>query len=91
LLSTVLPGIHRVPGYRGVYLMRRDIADGVEFTTLTFFESLDAVRAFAGERYDVAVVPDEARRLLLRFDETSQHFDIVLAPEQAGSRSGRRC
>jgi heme-degrading monooxygenase HmoA len=83
LMSTILPGIHRVPGYLGAYLMRRDVEDGVEFATLTFFESMEAVRAFAGERYELAVVPDDARALLLRFDETSQHFDIVLAPQLA--------
>ncbi len=80
LRTKVLPGIHRVPGYKGAYLMRRDVEDGVEFVTLTLFESLDAVRAFAGERHEVAVVPAEARRLLSRFDPTSTHYEIVIAP-----------
>ena len=48
LRTRILPGIHRVDGYRGAYLLRRDVDEGVEFTTLTFFESMDAVRAFAG-------------------------------------------
>ena len=49
LLETkILPGIHRVKGHAGAYLLRRDIPYGVEFVTLTFFDSLEAVRAFAG-------------------------------------------
>jgi heme-degrading monooxygenase HmoA len=77
LRAEVLPGIHRVDGYDGAYLLRRDLEDGVEFVTLTLFESLDAVRAFAGEDYEAAVVPPEARKLLSRFDQTSDHYEIV--------------
>lgn len=80
LRSKVLPGIHRVDGYRGAYLLRRDAGTEVEFVTITFFESMDAVRAFAGEQYDVAVVPPEAQALLSRFDATSVHYDTLLAP-----------
>lgn len=81
LRAKVLPGIHRVNGYRGAYLLRRDAGTEVEFVTITFFESMDAVRAFAGEEYDVAVVPPEAQALLSRFDATSVHYDTLLAPE----------
>ena len=78
LRAHVLPGIHRITGYRGATLLRRDGEDEVEFVTLTFFESLDAVRAFAGADYEVAVVPPEARALLHRFDERSRHYEVVL-------------
>jgi heme-degrading monooxygenase HmoA len=81
LRAHVLPGIHRVAGYRGAYLMRREVEEGVEFCTLTFFDDLDAVRAFAGEDYAVAVVPPEARALLSRFDATSLHYDVLATPE----------
>jgi len=81
LQARILPGIHRVRGYRGAYLLRRDVKEGVEFVTLTFFDSLEAVRAFAGEEYEVAVVPPEARKLLSRFDEKSTHYDTVVTPD----------
>lgn len=79
LLTDVLPGIaaRGVPGYRGASLQRRDTSDGVEFMTVLSFESLDAVRAFAGEDHEVAYVPDRARRLLTRFDERSAHYTLV--------------
>ncbi len=80
LRAEVLPGIHRVEGYRGAYLFRRALDDEVEFVTLTLFASMDAVRTFAGDEYAVAVVPLAARQLLSRFDETSIHYDMILTP-----------
>ena len=81
LRNKVLPGIHRVSGYGGAYLLKRAAPDGVEFVTVTFFESLNAVRAFAGSDYEQAVVPPDARVLLKRFDERSTHYEVVLGPE----------
>ena len=78
LRKKILPGIHRVDGYRGAYLMRRERAGEVEFVTVTFFESMDAVRAFAGPDFELAVVPPEARELLTRFDARSAHYDIAM-------------
>jgi heme-degrading monooxygenase HmoA len=84
LLETeVLPGIRKVDGYRGAWLLRREVPEGVEFVTLTLFESLDAVRAFAGPDYEKAVIHEEAARLLSRYDERSVHYEVVLGPEDA--------
>jgi heme-degrading monooxygenase HmoA len=82
LRGEVLPGIHRIPGHRGAYLLRREREGRVEFVTLTLFDDLDAVRAFAGEDYEAAVVPPEARALLDDFDERSAHYEIVIEPER---------
>lgn len=79
----VLPELRDVAGCRGAYLLRRDDADGAEFVTLTLFDSLDAVRAFAGEQYETAVISDEARAVLRDFDATAQHFTIIVAPTDA--------
>ena len=65
-----------IPGYRGIELLRRVVAGEVEFVTLMRFDSLEAVRAFAGEDYETAVVPPSARRLLSRFDARSAHFEL---------------
>jgi heme-degrading monooxygenase HmoA len=78
LKKKILPGIHRVDGYRGSYLLRRPRGDETEFVTITFFESLDAVRDFAGSDYELAVVPREAQELLTRFDARSAHYDIAM-------------
>ena len=83
LRSEILPGIHRIKGYQGAYLLRRDSGAEVEFVTLTFFDSMDAVRAFAGEDYELAVIPPHARKLLSRFDARSVHYETILKPEGA--------
>jgi heme-degrading monooxygenase HmoA len=80
LRSEVLPGIHRISGFKGAYLFRREADEEIEFVTLTLFESLDAVRAFAGDDYEVAVVPPEARKLLSHFDARSVHYETRLTP-----------
>jgi heme-degrading monooxygenase HmoA len=69
-----------IQGYRGIHLLRRDVDDGVEFVTIMWFDSPDAVRAFAGDDYDVAVVPPRARQLLSRFDGRSAHYHVVETP-----------
>jgi len=86
LRSEVLPGIHRVPGYLGAFLLRKDLDREVEFVTLTLFESMEAVRAFAGEDFEKAVVPSGARALLSRFDERSTHYETLLSPIPGAGR-----
>lgn len=66
----------RMAGYHGIDLVRRSLAECVEFVTIMWFDSLADVRAFAGDDYELAVVPPAARRLLLRFDERSTHYDV---------------
>jgi len=80
LRTEVLPGIGRIDGYLGALLLRRDVGDEVEFVTITQFDSLDAVRAFAGADHETAVVLPEARRLLARFDERSAHYETLATP-----------
>jgi len=66
----------QIAGYRGIHLLRRDLGEEVEFVTIMWFDTLDAVRAFAGEDYEVAVVPPKARAVLSRFDAHSQHYEV---------------
>ena len=78
LKAEVFVGIaeRQMPGYRGIQLLRRDAGDEVEFVTEMWFDSLDAVRAFAGEDYEVAVEPPKARAVLKHFDARSQHYVV---------------
>jgi heme-degrading monooxygenase HmoA len=81
LRTHVFPALTgRVSGFRGGYVARRDVDDEVEFLVMTLFDSLDAVRAFAGDDYEVPVIEPEAVRLLSRFDERAVHYDVVIAP-----------
>lgn len=65
-----------IDGYRGIQLLRRQLETEVEFVTIMSFDTLDAVRAFAGDDYEVAVIPPKARALLSRFDARSQHYEV---------------
>jgi antibiotic biosynthesis monooxygenase (ABM) superfamily enzyme len=85
IVSTqVLPGIaaREVPGYHGAFLLRRPLRDEVEFMTIMHFDSLDAVRAFAGDDHEAAYVPADARAVLERFDDRSAHYDVLMTPER---------
>lgn len=78
LKSEIFVGIQnrQISGYRGIQLLRRNLGDEIEFVTVMWFDSIEAVRAFAGEDYEAAVVPPKARTLLSRFDQRSQHYEV---------------
>ena len=78
LKTEIFPGIamKNVPGYRGIQLFRRPLDEEVEFITIMWFDSWDSVKQFAGEDYEKACVPPKARKVLSRFDECSQHYEI---------------
>jgi len=78
LKNEILTGIknRQIAGYRGIHLFRRNLSKETEFVTVMWFDSIEAVQAFAGEDYEVAVVPPKARALLSRFDARSQHYEV---------------
>lgn len=78
LKEEIFVGIHgrHIRGFKGIQLLRRDAGPEVEFVTVMDFDSIDAVREFAGEDYEAAVVPQKARAVLARFDARSQHYDL---------------
>jgi hypothetical protein len=82
LLTEIFSGIgaRKIAGYRGISLCKREAGAEVEFVTIMWFDSLEAVRAFAGEDYEVAVVPTMARAVLSRFDPVSTHYETPVSP-----------
>lgn len=85
LRSKILPELDAAEGCHGAYVLRREHGDEVEFVVLHLFDSIAAVREFAGDDYEVAVIPEPARKLLARFDETAQHYDVRATPTRASS------
>ena len=69
--------LQQVAGFCGARLLRRHDGDEVMFTSITFFTSMDDVRAFAGEDPEQAVVEDAARRALTRWDERVTHHEVT--------------
>ena len=80
LKNEILPGIRRIDGYGGAFLLRRDDGGEVEFITITTWSSWDAIERFACEAHTGAVVPPKARALLARFDYRSEHFTAAWVP-----------
>jgi heme-degrading monooxygenase HmoA len=76
LRDNVLPGLQRIKGHRGGYVLRSDGPDEAEFVVVNLFESLEAVRQFAGPDYDVPVFEPEARRLLFRVEPIARHYEV---------------
>lgn len=79
LSGTVIPGIEakRIEGYRGIDVLRRDHESEVEFVTIMTFDSLQSVIDFQGEDYARSYVPDAARAVLKRWDETASHYEVL--------------
>ena len=82
LRRDTFPDLRGIEGYVDGYVLRRDSDDRVDFAVLTLWESLDAIRAFAGDDYETAVVPDAARRVLRGFDERVMHYEVAIGPPE---------
>lgn len=80
LREVVYPRLQELNGYHGGYIFRQDDKDEAEFVTVNLFESLDAVKTFAGPDYDVPVFEPEAKRLLSRVEPMARHYEVKKAP-----------
>ena len=78
--GSLLPQLRKLAGFNGACLLRRDLGeDGTaELTTHTFWESREAIRAFAGDDITVSIVEPEAQAMLLAFDRTATHRTVVV-------------
>lgn len=77
LLDELFPAMRGIAGFRGAEILRRPDGDEVAFVTLTRFESLAAVRAFAGEHHEIPVLEPQALALLSRYEDRAEHFDTA--------------
>lgn len=85
LRTRVLPELRSLDGYEGAALLQRSVPDGaVEVVVVTWWRSLEDVRAFAGADAERAVVAEEAARLLDSFDRRVRHYDVVLRDPPSG-------
>ena len=84
LKPELLPGVSKIPGYRGSYLLRRPLDGEIEFMTILLFDSLDHIRAVAGAEYENAIVPENRRKYLARWEEKVTHYEIAAIHGIAG-------
>jgi heme-degrading monooxygenase HmoA len=73
----VFPGLASIPGHRGAYLLTREEKGEVEFLAVTLWDSIDAIKRFAGEDPETAVVEPEARAVLSSFDNFARHYEVA--------------
>jgi heme-degrading monooxygenase HmoA len=76
LISKVLPGLKDIQGYRGGYVLRSDGTLESEFVVINLFDSLESVKAFAGQDYSTPVFEPEARALLSRIESKAHHYEV---------------
>jgi heme-degrading monooxygenase HmoA len=76
LRQQVLPALRQIEGYRGGYVLRNDGPREAEFVVVNLFDSLEAVKQFAGPDYAVAVFEPEAKLLLSRIEPTAAHYEV---------------
>lgn len=84
LKPELLPGLSKVKGFKGSYLLRKVSEAEVEFVTVMLWESIDAIRSVAGPNYEIAILPENRRELLVRFDERATHYEIASTHGLAG-------
>jgi heme-degrading monooxygenase HmoA len=82
--ETGVAGYVAVPGNCSVTMIRRDVGERTEFLMFTLWDSLDAVKAFAGEDYETAVFYPEDDRFLVERDETSSHWEVAAYVKREG-------
>jgi heme-degrading monooxygenase HmoA len=78
LRTHVFAGLRDIDGYERALLLQRDSDATVEVQVITFWRSLDAIRAFAGPDVEAAVVTETARTMLTEFDARARHFEVTL-------------
>ncbi len=76
LKPELLPGLSKVKGFKGSYLFRRNAGNEVEFITIILWESLESIRAVVGQDYETAVIPEERRKYLARWESKASHYDV---------------
>jgi len=81
LKPELLPGLSQQKGFRGSYLLRRTLGDETQFITIILWDSLDDVRAIAGQDYEKSVIPADRLPLLSRYDATAAHYEVVSTNE----------
>jgi heme-degrading monooxygenase HmoA len=90
LKPELLPGLSRVKGFAGSYLLRRAVGEEVEFVTVILWDSLEDVRSVTGPDYETAVIPEERKAYLRRFDVKASHYEVVRERKPGRDAPGER-
>lgn len=78
LRTETFPQLARITGFVSASILRRDMEDGVEFLVITMWKSLEAIRSFAGPDAEQAVVPEKVQAMMVSYDRTVSHYEVVV-------------
>jgi heme-degrading monooxygenase HmoA len=77
LQNDTLKRLKTIKGFKHASILQRVVTDGIEFLVVTYWENMDAIREFAGDAADIAVVPQVAQDMLVRYDPVVRHYEEV--------------
>ena len=77
LNTKTFPHLSGLTGFIKASILKRPVDKGIEFLIITTWNSLESIKAFAGEKVEVANVPPEAREMMVEFDPTARHYEVV--------------
>jgi heme-degrading monooxygenase HmoA len=77
LQTETFPAIQGLTGFISASILQRSLPEGIEFLIITQWESLEAIQAFAGANVEAAVVPQKVRDMMIEYDQTVRHYEVV--------------
>jgi heme-degrading monooxygenase HmoA len=77
LRTETFPALSRIGGFIGASILRRSVPDGTEFRIVTTWASMEAIGKFAGERPESAVVPEKVQAMMVTYDRTVEHYEVL--------------
>jgi heme-degrading monooxygenase HmoA len=77
LRTETFPKLAAIPGFRAASILRRYLEHGVEFLIVTQWDSIESIQKFAGRDSEVAVVPEKVQQMMIEYDRTVRHYEVV--------------
>jgi heme-degrading monooxygenase HmoA len=78
LQNVTFPKIKTIPGFIAAKILHRESKDGTEFVVITEWESIEAIKQFAGQDCSIAVVPQLVQEIMIRFDKEVKHYEVLV-------------
>lgn len=88
LENDTLKKLSSIKGFLRASIQQRVVTDGIEYLVVTYWDNMDAIRQFAGDAADIAVVPTNAQEMMVRYDPVVRHYEevLTLVPAEDGKK-----
>lgn len=68
--------LRAISGFVSARILKRSVTEGTEFLIVTAWKDIQSIKGFAGSNVETAVVPEHVRKVMVRYDEVVQHYEI---------------